>query len=362
VCGRSVKLYDHAEMRTWRHLDSCQFQTHLHARVPRVACPEHGVRNASLPWGERGSRFTMLMERLIIDVLQQCQTIVGACRLLGINWDQAMGVMTRAVRRGQARKEQRPLNYIGADEKSLRRGHDYVTIVSDLEQSTVEYVAPGRDTDSLAGFYRQLSAPQRQQIKAVALDMSLPYVRATADCLPGGETKIVFDRFHIMKMVTDALDRVRRSENQQLSRMGDDTLNRTRHLWLWSWQNLPEKHHDRLEQLRKRDLKTARAWAMKENLRRLWDQPDGASAKRLFTRWYNWVIRSKLRPMMHVARTLKQKLPNILSYCDHPITTGVCEGLNSKIMTIKRKAAGFQNVANFIQVVLFHCGKLDLYP
>src|SRR4030095_1605092 len=103
VCGRLVGLYDHAEARVWRHLDSCQFQTYLHARIPRVGCPEHGVRNAKLPWGERGSRFTMLMERWIIAVMQQSYTLSAACRLLAISWDEAHGVMLRAARRGASR-------------------------------------------------------------------------------------------------------------------------------------------------------------------------------------------------------------------------------------------------------------------
>jgi transposase len=100
-----VPLYDHAEKRTWRHLDSCQFKTYLHARIPRVDCPEHGILNATLPWGERGSRFTMLMEKLIIAVFLQSYTLSAACRLLAISWDEAHGVMTRAVRRGLAAAE-----------------------------------------------------------------------------------------------------------------------------------------------------------------------------------------------------------------------------------------------------------------
>ena len=362
VCQKQVGLYDHAEERTWRHLDSCQFQTFLRARIPRVACPEHGIRNATLPWGERGSRFTLLMESLIINVLQQCQTIQGACRLLGITWDEAMGVVTRAVRRGQARKQQRPLKYIGADEKSVKRGHHYVTVVCDLEESSVEYVAEGRDVAALSGFYRQLSPSELEAIQAVALDMSAPFVRATLDHVPLAQEKIVFDRFHIMKHANEAMDRVRQKENQALSRAGDESLNQSRYLWLWGKENLPERYHDRFAELKKQDLDTGKAWAMKENLRRLWEQTSLTQAKRLFTRWCNWVTRSRLKPMMHLAKTLKAKQQQILNYVKHRITSGVCEGLNSKIMTIKRKAAGYRNIENFKQAILFHCGKLDLHP
>lgn len=362
VCGKPVRLYDHAERRTWRHLDSCQFQTFLHARIPRVACPEHGIRNTTLPWGERGSRFTLLMESLIIDVLQECQSISGACHLLGISWDEAIGVMTRAVRRGQSRKEQRPLKHIGADEKSVKRGHHYVTVVCDLEESSVEYVAEGRDASALSAFYQQLPPSHLQAIEAVALDMCAPFIRATLDHVPQAQEKIVFDRFHIMKHANEAMDRVRQGENRRLSRAGDETLNQSRHLWLWGKENLPEKHRERFEELRQRDLDTGRAWAMKENLRRLWEQTSLTQARRIFTRWCNWVQRSQLKPMMHLAKTLKAKAQQILNYIQHRITSGVCEGLNSKIMTIKRKAAGYRNIENFKQAILFYCGKLDLHP
>src|SRR5512133_1956487 len=220
VCGRAVALYDHAERRSWRHLDSCQFKTYLHARIPRVGCPEHGVRNAALPWGERGGRFTLLMEQLIIAVLQQSFTLTAACRLLAISWDEAHGVMTRAVRRGLARRGAALAPYLAVDEKSVRRGHHYVTVVCDLANSAVLHVAEGRDSAVLGGYYRQLTPAQRQAIRAVALDMSQPYVKATREQLPDGEDKIVFDRFHIMKQVHQALDRVRQQEHALLNRQG----------------------------------------------------------------------------------------------------------------------------------------------
>jgi len=90
-CQQALSCYDHAQERVWRHLDTCQFQTHLHARIPRVRCPEHGIVNVAVPWAEARSRFTMLMEGLIIDVLQQCSTVTGACELLAVSWDEASG-------------------------------------------------------------------------------------------------------------------------------------------------------------------------------------------------------------------------------------------------------------------------------
>jgi len=362
VCGKGCGLYDHAPQRSWRHLDTCQFQTHLHARVPRVSCPEHGVVNAEVPWGAKSSRFTLLMERLIIDLLQACQNIQSVCRLIQISWGAVASVMARAVERGQRRKAPTAIAYMGVDEKAFKKRHQYITVVSDLENGSVEYVAQHRTSESLAGYYLQLSDQQRQGIQAVAMDMCRAYEHATTQHLPDGEKKIVFDRFHIMRNTNEALDRIRQSENWELSRQKDQTLARTRQLWLWSQENLPEKYQDRFAQLKTLDLKTAKAWALKEHLRRLWDQPDVAAARRFFGHWKRWVQRTKLPPMIHLARTLESKLEKIVSYCRHPITSAGCEGLNSKIATVQKRAAGFRNIERLKTAILFYCGKLDLYP
>ena len=139
-CGETVPAFDHAAERTWRHLDTCQFQTHLHAKIPRVQCPAHGVKQVRVPWAEPRSRFTVLLERLIIDLILQCSTVKGACEIAGVSWDEAWGVMSRAVARGHARKAARPITYIGVDEKAFRKGHRYHTIVCDLQRATVEFV------------------------------------------------------------------------------------------------------------------------------------------------------------------------------------------------------------------------------
>lgn len=183
-CGRELAVHDHASERSWRHLDTCQLQTVLRARVPRVRCPEHGVLQVKVPWAEARGRFTALMERWIIDVLQQCATVSGACRLLNLSWDEVFGVMERAVRRGQVRKKPRRLRQIGVDEKAFRKGHSYTTIVSDIEHSTIEYLADERTRESLAGFYRNLIARQRNGIQAVAMDMWEPYLMATQAHMP----------------------------------------------------------------------------------------------------------------------------------------------------------------------------------
>jgi transposase len=358
-----LATFDHAETRTWRHLDTCQFETHLHAEIPRVQCPTHGVKQVRVPWAEPRSRFTLLMERLVIDLILQCSTVKGACAIAAISWDEAWGIMQRAVTRGQARKQARPIPYIGVDEKAFRKGHRYHTVVCDLERSTVEFVAEARTTESLAAYYRQLTEAQQAALQAVAMDMWAPYIGATREGLPDGEARIVYDRFHIMREMTRAVDTVRKQEHRAFLKAGEDSpLTGTKYLWLFSEERRPEYHAETFATLQALNLKVGRAWAIKEALRTLWTYRQAAAVKRFFTRWYGWAVRSRLEPVKQVAAMLKRHLDGVLRFVKHPITNGVAEGLNSKIMSIKRKAGGFRNAAHFTTAIYFHCGGLDLYP
>jgi len=360
-CGTACGVYDHSEERSWRHLDSCQFRTFLHCRPPRVRCDEHGVKQARLPWAEPHSRFTLLFERLAIDVLRET-SITSAARILGLSWDEVFHVMERAVVRGQSRKERKPLRLIGVDEKSTRKGQRYMTLVCDLEEGTVEYVAEGRKKASLDGFFDGLEPEQRQGIEAVAMDMWEPFIASTKDKLPEGASKIVFDRFHIMMHMNDAVDRVRRAEHRFRSEWGLDTLKKTKHLWLYAEENVPEKHADRFEELRESNLKTAKAWAIKEQLRGLWENESHVDGYWYWKRWNDWATRSRLEPVVKVAKMVRTRLPNILTYFGHRITNAAVEGINSVVQTIKRTARGFRNQAHFQTAIFFRCGGLDLYP
>jgi transposase len=362
VCGETAPLYDHTEERVWRHLDSCQLKTFLHARVPRTGCMKDGAHKVKVPWAETRSRFTLLMERMIIDVIRHCSTIAGACAIMRISWDEAFGVMQRGVIRGRDRKAATVVKHVGVDEKAFKKGHSYLTVVCDLERSTVEHVVEDRTVESLAGYWSSLSQTQRDGVEAVAMDMWEPYVQATLAELPAAAEKIVFDRFHIMKQVNGAVDRVRLGEHRRLSGWGCDLLKGTKHWWLYAKENLPDRYRSQFAEVKDRNLQTARAWAIKETLRGLWSYQSTTWAAKFFSRWFGWAKRSQLPPIKKVADMIKSRIENVLSYCRHPITNGVAEGINSKIMTIKRKCCGFRNVENFKTAIYFHCGGLDLYP
>lgn len=361
-CGDELACYDHAPERQWRHLDSCQFKTILHASVPRVECPTHGVKNVDVPWAVKGSRFTILFERFAIDVLLATQTVKGAMSILRTGWDQTWNIVERAVRRGKERKQAKALPHVGIDEKAFAKGQSYVTLLFDLQASTVEAIADGNDTASAVECYSQLTDEQLQSIEAIAMDMSAAFVKATKETIPLAEEKIVHDRFHVMQLATQAVDQVRRAEHKQLKREQDNRLANTRYLWLTSQENLTSSQQNRLADAFNLQLETGKAWAYKESLRDLWHHHDAESATVFFNEWYRRVIHTKLHPMKKVARTIKERLRNVVSYCTHGITNAVAEGMNSKIMSIKRRVGGFRNRENFKTAVFFYCGGLQLYP
>jgi transposase len=354
-------VHDHAPERSWRHLDSCQFMTYLHARPPRVSCPKHGVKQVRLPWAEPKARFTALFERFAIDVLRETD-VLGATRILRISWDEAWHLMERAVARGMAAKGKRVVRYVGVDEKAAAKGHRYLTLVNDLDRGTVEFIADDRKTASLDAFFVQLTPEQLAGIEAIAMDMWEPFWISIRAHVPDASNKIVFDRFHVMQHVGRAVDTVRKQEHRELSAQGDDILAKSKYLWLYAEENLPEKSKPRFEQLRNADLKTGRAWSIKETLRHLWGHTERTDGEDHWKRWYFWATHSRLKPMIAAAKTIQRHIDNVLTYFTHAITNAVSEGLNSKIQTIKKRAYGFRNKENFKTAIYFHCGGLELHP
>ena len=360
-CGVARPIYDHRN-REWRHLDTMQFETRLHAAVPRVECPTHGVLQVEVPWAGPRSRFTMLFETATIDWLLEA-SLTAVARRLGITWDESWTIMRRAVGRGLDRRQIDDLHEVGVDEKSFQRRHDYVTVVNDLIGSRVLYVADDRKQESLEAFWAMgLTNAQRTGIEAIAMDMWEPYVQATLARIPDAESKIVFDRFHIAKHLNDGVDRVRRAEARELRATGDDRLVGTKYTWLRAPDNFDDDAWRKFAPLRRSNLKVARAWAIKETAAKLWDYRYVGAARTFFRRWYFWATHSRLTPMIEKAKMIKRRLANVLTYIKHRITNATSEGLNSKIQWIRYTARGFRNRENFKTAIYFHCGRLDLYP
>jgi transposase len=361
-CAQRMTIHDW-QTRRWRHLDSCQYKTILQAKVPLVKCAQHGTLTVAVPWAEKYGRFTALFERLAIDVMLEC-SISGACEILRLSWEEADGIKQRAVERGRMRKPKRVPERLCVDEKSARRGHNYLTIAASLAagQTCVEYVGSGRTQDSLDAYWRQFTAAELGRVQAVAMDMWQPFIDSTMAQVPGAAAKITHDPYHLVAHMNQAVNDVRQQEHRELAGQGDSLLTGTRMLWLYGQENLPARQRQEFDRIKDLNLRTARAWGLKEVFRSFWLCADREEAAPYFQRWYSWAIRCRLEPVKKVARMCKRRLGQIMNYFDHKITNGPIEGLNNKIQGLIKKAFGYRNTQRFITDIYFHCGGLDLYP
>lgn len=357
-CGKRCPGYDR-RLRRWRHLDTCQLKTILEAEVPRVTCPEHGVVMVKVPWAEPGSGFTALFEALVIDWLKEA-TAAAVSRRLNVSWNAIDGIMQRAVQRGLARRKRTPSRHIGVDETAFRKGHDYVTVVSDGK--TVLHVADERKQASLDAYYAGLSKAERAAIESVSMDMWPAFINATRAALPDADAKIAFDKFHVAGYLGDAVDKVRRAEHKALREQGRDDLVRSKYLWLRNPAHMSLEQWRAFEGLRNSVLKTARAWAIKESAMGLWHYVSRTWAEKAWKRWLGWAVRSRLEPVKQVARTIKVHLWGILNAIVLNANNGGAESINGRIQLVKARSRGFRNKQRFRNAIYFHLGDLDLYP
>jgi transposase len=361
-CGEACPLYDHSEERVWRHLDTMQYTTLLHARPPRISCGEHGVRQVLVPWAEPKGRFTILFECFAIRVLRELG-VAGAQRLLRITRDEAWAIQERAVRRGLARKTKEIPELLGIDEKAWRKGQDsYLSVVCNLGEGTVEWIGDDRKAETLGEYFGRFTPDERTKVCGVAMDMWRPYALAVRTWIPDADRKMVYDRFHVMQELIEAVDRVRKAEGRQMNERGTRELKGSKYLWLRSRQNVARRHHRRFAALRRVAVKTSRAWAIKETFRRFWQLTTETGAIRFWKSWYFWATHSRLTPVVATAKKLRRHLDKLLNYFRLRISNAHAESLNGRIEKLKRIAHGYRNLENFKIAIYFHYGALDLYP
>ncbi len=328
-------------------------RTYLHAKLPRVNCPEHGVRTIAVPWANTKSKFTHHFEAFILAMAKDMP--VNAVAKIAREHDT---MLWRIIRRNvyNARKtlDMRHVSSIGLDETAARRGHDYVTVFMDMKTRSVLYATDGLDQNTVAEFARDLQehGGDPAAVTAAAMDMSPAFIAGVEAHLVNDQ--ISFDRFHVAKAVGEAVDQVRREEQKV-----DSDLKRTRYLWLKNRANLSENQRDRPEVLLQKPLKTARAYAMRESLQGLWEQPQELTEPYL-RRWYFWATHSRLKPLIDVARTIHRHWDGILRAVTSRLTTGPLEGLNSLIQAAKAKARGYRSKSNLNAMIYLLGGGLDL--
>lgn len=350
--------------RTWRHLDTCQLETRLIAKIPRIKYSDGKVLDLTVPWAERYSQITLMMEAFVLRLLQASSSISRVSELVGLHWSTINKTMKRSVERGLARREAAPIKHVGLDEKSFRKGQSYASILTEpcshLQPGRVLDVVKERTLEAAKALLDKLTPEQRSGVEAVALDMWPAYMSAAKQMLENAA--LVHDKFHVSKYLGEAVDAVRKAEHRKLQKNGDQTLTGTKFVWLRKTLDGRTTEAKEFAHLFQINLKTARAWAIKESFIKFWDYRYSGPAENYFNSWATRAMRSQLEPVKKVVRMLRRHKEGVLNYITHRITNATAEGFNSAIQTIKANARGFRSFENYRIRILFFCGRLDLMP
>lgn len=353
VCGQMAAVYDHSEERVWRHLDAMQFMTFVVCRVPRVNCPTDGVKQIEVPWAGPKSRFTAMFEALEIELLKATRCQSRTARMLGLNPGQVHDLMHRSVKRGLARRESGLVPHVSLDEKSFHKGHVYGTVLVDVVGKRVLDGAPGRDEKATRRLLASLCQPE--SVQTVSMDMLPAYKNAVHEELPRAEA--IHDRFHVSMNLNRAVDQVRRAEVKR-----QPALKGSRYVWPRNPETRSENQNADFDYLMRLELRTGKAYALKQVFRHFFEQDDIDLAAQFFQEWHQEVKAAGLDPVSKVARMLELNIQGLLAYVKHKLTNGYAEAINGLIQEIKTVARGFRRFENFKVAILFFLGKLDLNP
>ena len=353
-CGKADCPAHDTVKKTWRHLNFFQHQAFLHARVPRIDCPDHGVRLVAVPWARPGSGFTLLFEAFVMTLVKG-MPVAAAARLVGEHDTRLWRVLQHYVDDAVTRMDLADLRRVAIDETAARRGQNYISLFADIDARKVVYVTEGKDADTVARFAEHVDDhnSDASRIKQVCVDMSGAYIKGVTENLT--EAEITFDKFHAVKLVNDAVDQVRRAESRERPE-----LKHSRYLWLKNERRLSVEQLTALADLTRTHLKTARAYRLRLAFQDMYDAPSLDWGELIFDRWYGWAIRSRLAPMKKAARTLKQHRDGVLRWFDTKIANGLIEAINSLVQAAKAKARGYRSLRNLIAITYLIAGKIDL--
>jgi transposase len=363
LCGAAGKVHDH-RIRVLRYLDTCQYETFLEVYVPRVKCAEDGVQQIEIPFAEKHSRFTSRFEMAVLVWLQD-SPISAVAENFNISWDETDGIMQRAVKRGLSKRAGEAVKNLGIDETSYQKGHTYSTIILDKDRDRVIEVLDDRKAETLETWLKTQETVDLSGLQSISMDMWDPFIKAVKAIIPGAEHLIAFDRFHASKHINDALDKVRRREHAELQRLtGESLLSKTRFQWLANSNRTDNRNGKRKEflNLSRLNLETARAWRIKEAANSLWDYVYMNVAEAAWKKLLWWISHSRIPEMIQAGKTIRNYFWGILNAIRLKTTNGMLEAKNNCIQRIKRMACGFRNRDRFKNAILFHLGKLDLFP
>lgn len=352
-------LYDHCEMREWRHLDILHYQTYVRCRIPRVKCKDGKVKQIAIGWANKHDRHSFQFEKKVIDLLLATKNQSKTAQFLGCSFRLVNRILHRCVERGLERRstDTVPFEHISIDEKSFKKGHKYVTVLSHPRSGVVLNVGENRDVKSTRALLTETFTQQQlNDIKTVSMDMWQAYINSiTAEC-PNAE--LVHDKFHLVAYLNKGIDQVRRREVKK-----HDELKHSRYVLLKNQNNLTQKQYEKFELIRSANYQVSKAWHIRENFRDLFGCSNNEmEAKCIFQNWIQDSYSKCIKEVNKVIEMFVRHAGGVINALITNLNNAMAERLNGKIQELKTIGKGYRMFDNFRSAILFFYGGLSLYP
>jgi len=352
---KNLKVHDTVKKK-WRHLNFFEHECYLHARVPRVKLPDGKVKLVKTPWEGLSNGFTLLFEALLMQLVS-VMPVNKVSKLVKESDDKLWAMLHRYIEEARKLEDFSQVDKIGIDETSRAKRHKYISLFVDLSLRKTIYISEGKSSKTLKNFTKDLKEHKGDpnDINHVSIDMSPAFIKGVRENLPNAQ--ITFDKFHITKLINEAIDEVRRNEVSQF-----DILKQSRYVFLKNEENLSVKQKVKFKEilLSKENLKTLRAYNLKLNFQQIYYNSESVEEfEVLLKKWYSWAIHSQIEPMRRVAKTIKKHWDGIIAFKASNINNGILEGLNSVIQATKSKARGYKTNKNFIAIAYLLTGHLE---
>ena len=350
-CGSRAPIRSRLPQRRWKYLPILGIPVTLVYRPARVQCPTCGVKVEAIPWSMGKSPVSRALVRALASWARDLSWSKVA-QHFNVSWATVSQAVEAAVTFGMDQRALEHVRYIGIDEISRKRGHHYVTCVYDLDTKILLWAGENRTKETMHAFFDQFGEENTRRISGVCCDMWGPYATVVQERAP--QAILVFDKFHIIKHLSEAVDKVRREELRTLNEEEKKALRGTRYIWLKNDENLSAQQRVRLSDLVKQNLKTVKAYLLKNLFQKLWKYRSKRWAKWFLDRWFWWATHSRIKPLRDFAWLLRRHEKGILAYFDMGLTNATVEGLNNKAKKVSHRAYGFSTPHTYI-INLYHC-------
>lgn len=355
--GDLCKVYDHAPMREWRHLDTMQYKTYIRCQLPRIITSEGKVKTFQPNWASDHERHTYLFEHAVIDLLKASKNQTKTAQLMRCGFNVVNRIMHLSVKRGMDRRNNSTLSFdhLSIDEKSFKKGHQYITVLSYPVSGCVLDVEEDRTKEACKKLLsNSLTPEQLDSVSAISMDMWKPFLHTAQEMLPNAS--IVHDRFHLVKYLNEAIDKVRRREVKQ-----HEDLKNSRYALLKNKENLTERQRIHFEAIADANYEVSKAWQVRENFKALFSK-DKLKATLSFSQWVKDATKRKIKEVDKVVEMFKNHQSGVINALLINLTNAMAERLNGKIQELKTIGRGYRTFSNFRSAILFFNGGLNLYP